>query len=43
MWADEHALIALDTERGIPDRDLEGEVALLPFAGAGRPVFSIGR
>ena len=37
MRADDHAFVALDAERGIPDRELEGEIAFFPFAGAGRP------
>ena len=35
--ADEHALVALDADRRVPDRDLGGEVALLPLRGAHRP------
>ena len=32
MRADDHAFIALDAERGIPDRDFQGEIAFFPLA-----------
>ena len=35
--ADERALVALDAELRIPDRDLQGDVAPLPLRGPGRP------
>ena len=35
--ADHRALVALDADRLVPDRDLEGDVALLPAGRAGRP------
>ena len=35
--ADERALVALDADLRVPDRDLDGEVALLPLRGAHRP------
>ena len=37
MRAHQDALIALDADAGVPHRDLEREVALLPLRGADRP------
>ena len=37
VGADEHAFVALDADRGIPDGDRLREVALFPFGGAERP------
>src|SRR3954470_23561080 len=31
MRTDEDALVALDADLGVPDRDLDGDVPLLPF------------
>ena len=35
MRADKDALAALDAQVGLPDRDFQGDVALLPLGGAG--------
>ena len=35
--ADQRALVALDAELLVPHRDLDGDVALLPLGGGGRP------
>ena len=35
--ADDGALVALDADVGLPDRDFLGDVALFPLGGAGRP------
>src|SRR5207237_8504436 len=36
MWTNHRALVALDTEDVVPNRDFGGDVALLPARGAGR-------
>src|SRR5208337_3490541 len=36
MWADHSALAALNTDLRIPLRNLERDIALFPFRGAGR-------
>ncbi len=35
--ADERALVALDANLGVPDRDLDGKIPLLPFRRGDRP------
>src|SRR3974390_1461140 len=37
MRTHQSALVALDADLGIPDRNLEGEIPFLPFRGADRP------
>src|SRR3990172_6073268 len=42
MWADEDTFTALDADIGFPDRDFQGDIALLP-AGGGSGEASINR